>query len=121
MTTNGEPKSRMFGLGVGGGLVAGLLASACCIGPLLAVFLGITGAGALAQLEPYRPYFGVMMFGFLAIGFYIAYRRPKTMDGTCGPCCSPSRRRIQQIGLWVATLVALGLFFVPNLLILVLE
>jgi mercuric ion transport protein len=118
MATETQPKNRAFGLGIVGGVFAGLMASACCIGPLLAVFLGITGAGALAQLEPYRPFFGALMFVFLAVGFYITYRKPKTVDGACGPCCSPSRRRVQKIALWIATVLALALFFVPNLLIL---
>jgi mercuric ion transport protein len=121
MAIETQPKYRTFGLGIVGGVAAGLMASACCIGPLLAVFLGVTGAGALAQLEPYRPYFGAMMIAFLAVGFYLTYRKPKTVDGTCGPCCSPSRRRTQKIALWLATVLALVLFFVPNLLILGLE
>jgi hypothetical protein len=61
------------------------------------------------------------MIAFLAVGFYLTYRKPKTVDGTCGPCCWPSRRRAQKIALWLATVLALVLFFVPNLLILGLE
>lgn len=52
---------KALGAGVAGALVSGLLASACCIGPLLAVFLGVTGAGALLALEPYRPWFAALM------------------------------------------------------------
>jgi mercuric ion transport protein len=43
---------------VGGGLAA-ILASACCLGPLVLVTLGFSGAwiGNLTALEPYRPLF----------------------------------------------------------------
>ncbi len=39
------------------GGVAALLASACCLGPLVLVVLGFSGAwiGNLTALEPYRP------------------------------------------------------------------
>lgn len=39
----------------------GLLASACCIGPLVLAILGIGGAGLLVKFEPYRPYFGLYL------------------------------------------------------------
>ncbi|GAB4274072.1 MAG: mercuric transport protein MerT [Deferrisomatales bacterium] len=104
-----------------GGVVAGLLASACCIGPLAAVFLGITGAGALARWEPYRPYFGALMVAFLALGFYRTYRKPESTGAACASCCTSGRRRLRKIALWVATAVALALYFVPNLLGLGLE
>jgi mercuric ion transport protein len=41
-----------------GGLAA-ILASTCCLGPLVLVALGLSGAwiGNLTRLEPYRPFF----------------------------------------------------------------
>ena len=41
------------------GGVAALLASACCLGPLVLITLGVSGAwiSNLAALEPYRPLF----------------------------------------------------------------
>ncbi|NOY45518.1 MAG: mercury transporter MerT [Deltaproteobacteria bacterium] len=102
-------------LGVAGAVVSGLLASACCVGPLLAVFLGVTGAGALARLEPYRPWFGVLMVVFLGYGFYRAYWRPRKGEA----CCTPASLRVQRVILWIATLVATGLFLFPRVLPLV--
>jgi len=48
-------KSGRGSLLVGG--VAALVASACCLGPLVLVVLGFSGAwiGNLTALEPYRP------------------------------------------------------------------
>ena len=45
-----------------GGVVGAFLASACCIGPLVLLTLGISGAwiGNLTALEPYKPIFAVI-------------------------------------------------------------
>ncbi len=52
------PKRAESGVLVAGGIAA-VLASTCCLGPLLLVTLGLSGAwiGDLALLEPYRPWF----------------------------------------------------------------
>ena len=49
-----EPKSGRGALAAGG--LAAILASACCLGPLILVLLGFSGAwiANLAVLEPYR-------------------------------------------------------------------
>jgi mercuric ion transport protein len=86
-------------------MVSALLASACCIGPVLFAVLGISGAAAAAthRLEPFRPYFLVLTFGLLAYAFYATYR-PAPMD--CGPdgtCAVPQANRIGKVLLWLAT------------------
>ena len=50
-----------------GGVVGAFLASACCIGPLVLLTLGISGAwiGNLTALEPYKPIFAVFALGFI--------------------------------------------------------
>ncbi|MCL6483096.1 MAG: mercuric transport protein, partial [Janthinobacterium lividum] len=52
-----EPKTGRGALFTGG--LAAILASACCLGPLVLIALGFSGAwiGNLAVLEPYRPIF----------------------------------------------------------------
>jgi mercuric ion transport protein len=52
-----EPGKGRGVLAAGG--IAAILASACCLGPLLLVALGFSGAwiGNLTVLEPYRPIF----------------------------------------------------------------
>lgn len=44
---------------LGGALVAAVAASVCCLGPLVLLALGVSGAWAssLRALEPYRPTF----------------------------------------------------------------
>src|SRR5579883_1105005 len=50
-----------------GGVLAGIGASACCVGPLLLLTLGIGGAwiAHLTALEPFRPVFMVLAALFL--------------------------------------------------------
>src|SRR5216684_2435510 len=89
------------------GGVAAILASTCCLGPLLMVALGFSGAwiGNLTLLEPYRPLFiGV---GLLALFF--AYRRIFRPARACNPgdvCAVPQLKTTYKIIFWtVAALV----------------
>ncbi len=52
-----ESKAGRGSLIAGG--IAAVVASACCLGPLVLIALGISGAwiGNLAALEPFRPWF----------------------------------------------------------------
>ncbi len=96
-------------LGALGAVMSGLLASACCIGPLLAVFLGVGSSGVMLRLAPYRPVFGVLMVAFLSFGFYRAYVRPRRQ----GACCPPASLRVQRVILWLSAGLAAGLFWFP--------
>ena len=40
-----------------GGVGAAFASALCCLGPLLAVTLGVSGAGMASTFEPLRPYF----------------------------------------------------------------
>jgi mercuric ion transport protein len=75
---------------VGGGLAA-ILASACCLGPLVLVTLGFSGAwiGNLTVLEPYRPIF----IGAALVAMFFAWRRIYRPAQACKPGESaPSRK-----------------------------
>jgi mercuric ion transport protein len=60
-------------LALAGGVLAGIGASACCVGPFLLLSLGIGGAwiGHLTALEPYRPIF----IGLTVLFFVLAFRK----------------------------------------------
>ncbi len=95
------------------GGVAAILASTCCLGPLLMVALGFSGAwiGNLTLLEPYRPIFiGV---GLLALFF--AYRRIFRPARACNPgdvCAVPQVKTTYKIIFWtVAALVVVAIAF----------
>ncbi len=97
---------------VAGGLAA-ILASTCCLGPLVLVMLGVSGAwiGNLTALEPYRPFF----LGAAAIALFFAYRRIFRPAAACAPgvvCATPGVGRTYRIMFWiVAALVLVALAF----------
>ena len=95
-----------------GGLAA-LLASACCLGPLVLVLLGFSGAwiGNLTLLEPYRPTF----IGAALLAMFFAWRGIFRPAQDCKPgqvCAIPRVRAAYKLIFWiVAALVLLALGF----------
>jgi mercuric ion transport protein len=95
-----------------GGLAA-VLASTCCLGPLILVLLGVSGAwiGNLTALEPYRPIF----IGAALIALFFAYRRIFRPAQVCRPgevCAVPQVRTAYKALFWiVAALAVLALAF----------
>lgn len=80
-----------------GGLAA-ILASACCLGPLILVVLGASGAwiGNLTKLEPYHWYF----IAASVVALLLAGRRIFRPAKACAPgevCAIPGVRRIYKI------------------------
>ncbi len=108
---NSRDRTGSGALFVGG--VAAVLASTCCLGPLLLVALGLSGAwiGNLTALEPYRPFF----VGAALIALFFAGRRIFRPAKRCEPgevCAAPRTRRIYKIvfGI-VSVLVVIALVF----------
>jgi mercuric ion transport protein len=97
------------GLFAAGGLTGALLASSCCILPLLLVTLGIGGAwlGALTALEPYRPYFVAVAIVLIALGYWQVYFRPRRSCAADADCARAGSSRMVQGGLWFATAIVL--------------
>src|SRR6266849_10836920 len=93
------------GLTLTGALVAGLAASACCLGPLVLTIVGIGGAASAVALAPYRPYLLVLTSGFLGLAFYLTYRRPASACDPGNACEMPRANRIGKMLLWLVTLV----------------
>ncbi len=96
------------------GIAAAIGASACCVGPLVLVSLGLGGAwvGQLTALEPYRPVFIGITVGFLVLAFYKLYVVPRR----CAPgeaCAMPSTLRNQRIIFWVVTAFVAALLAFP--------
>jgi mercuric ion transport protein len=101
------------GVLLAGGLSA-ILASTCCLGPLVLVSLGFSGAwiGNLTRLEPYRPYF--LVGAVVALAF--AARRIFRPASACKPgeiCALPKARRIYKLLFGITVLLVLVAFTFP--------
>jgi len=93
------------GLTLTGALVAGLTASACCLGPLVLAIVGLGGAASALALAPYRPYLLVLTVGLLGLAFYLTYRRSASACGPGNACEMPRANRLGKTLLWLVTLV----------------
>ncbi len=108
-----QTKKTIF---AGGSVIGALAMSSCCILPLVLFSLGVTGAwiGNLAALYPYKMYFFLATAGFLAAGFYRAYRKPKA--GACEEgsyCVTPISDRVNKAVLWASTALVLAALAFP--------
>lgn len=122
MNSGSQKWKKYIGFGLIGAVVSGFLASACCIGPLLLVFLGIGSAGALTALEPFSLTMMVLTFLYLGLTFYVTYRKPKAAGCKADEaCCTNGRKRFQKILLWIATLFVLTMLFAPQILLTLLD
>ena len=93
-------------------VIAAGLASLCCIGPLLAVGLGLGVFGAAAFFESVRPYLLFVAAGLLGAVFYLTYR--KKPDDKCEEgACVFAPKRSQKPALWMATVVVIPLAAFP--------
>ena len=106
-----EPNNGRSALGIGG--LAAILASICCLGPLVLVMIGISGAwiGNLTVFEPYRPIF----LGIALVALFLAYRRIFRPAQACKPgevCAVPHVKTTYKIIFsLVAALVGIALAF----------
>jgi len=99
-----------------GGLAA-ILASTCCLGPLVLIALGFSGAwiGSLTVLEPYRPFF----IGAALVALFFAYRRIFRPAQDCIPgevCADPQVSTIYKLVFWVVTALVLVALAFPYIL-----
>lgn len=95
------------------GIIAGITASACCLGPVVFLMLGISGSwiGNLTAMEPYRPIFIGITLMFLGLAFRKLYLTPQNcaVDSTCA---QPANLRKQRILFWlIAALVTVMVAF----------
>jgi mercuric ion transport protein len=90
-----------------------MLASTCCLGPLVLLALGVSGAwiGNLTKLEPLRPVF----LGVALVALAFAQRRIFRPPTACAPgdvCAMPQVRTTYRVLFWtVAALLSIALAF----------
>lgn len=92
-----------------GAVIAGGLASACCIGPLIVVLLGLGSASAFIALEPYRPIFAAITFAMLAWAGW-KYWQGKKQCAESG--CPPKK----PVLLWILGGLSILLLISPSLI-----
>lgn len=101
-----------------GGVVAAGFSALCCAGPILAVTLGVSGAGFGATFEPLRPWFLAAATVFLAVGFYGVYATPPEACVERGRCATLDdalkKRKKEKVMLWTATLLAAAFVSFPT-------
>jgi mercuric ion transport protein len=96
-----------------GGVVAAVASTLCCVGPLVAVALGLSGAGLAATFEPLRPWFVAGTVATLGFGFVTLRREERRACEPGSLCASPFARRRMRLLLWGATIVAIPLLTFP--------
>jgi len=96
-----------------GGVLAAIGSALCCAGPLVAVAIGMSGAGFAATFEPLRPYFVAGTVVALTWGFALIRREEQRACVPGSMCASPVARRRMKIALWTATATALPMLTFP--------
>lgn len=100
-----------------GSLMSAVLASICCLGPIVLALLGIGGAGFILKFEAHRPYFAASAAVLLGVAFYLTYR--KKPAEACEPgaaCASPKAERLNRIVLWIAAILVAFFVFFPEII-----
>ena len=110
---SGQPPSSSLksptSLFAAGSVFAAIIASFCCILPIVFALTGFSILGASAVFDAWRPYLLGVTFGLLGLGFYFAYRPKKQECAPGSACAMPATNRSGRLMLWIAT-VAVVLF-----------
>ena len=104
-------------LGLIGGAVGTVLASICCLGPLVLVVLGLGGAwvSGLGALYPFKPYLLAATAVFLAWSGYMLYR-PRKACAIGSLCANPRLMRLQRIAFWAVAVTVVVAVLLPEIL-----
>lgn len=95
-------------------VLAGIGASACCIGPLLLLTLGVSGSwiGTLTSMEPYSPYLTAFTVIMLGMSFHKLYIAPKKCEE--GRVCeNPLVVKRQRVIFWIVAIILLAMMSFP--------
>ncbi|MDX8410267.1 MAG: mercuric transporter MerT family protein [Mariprofundaceae bacterium] len=102
-------KNRDGQLPVFGAVLAGSLASACCIGPVVVVLLGFGSASVFIAMEPYRPVFAAITVALLV---WAGWRHWQGREQCTASGCQPRKPLL----LWLLGGLAILLLISPSLL-----
>lgn len=104
-----QPEDRRKTWFAAGGAIGAVLASTCCIVPLLLLTLGVSGAwmGNLTLLEPYRPISAGIALVFIGLGFRQVYFKARPVCEEGSYCARPESSVITKTVLWLSTVLVL--------------
>ena len=109
-----KPKKKIIATG---GLLGAIVASTCCVLPVILFALGISGAwiSNLVSLAPYKPFFIVFSLVFIGTGLWMVYFKPqisipKIQSTSCYRLFSEKTIKIM---LWSSVIVILIVFLIP--------
>ena len=111
MKTEHKTYSNWLGIGA---ILAAIGASACCVGPLLLLSLGIGGAwmSTLTSMASVRPFFIILTLILIALGFRKLYLIPSQCEQ--GDACAISDvQRRQRMLFWGGLVLILLLLAFP--------
>ncbi len=97
-----------------GSIISAMVASICCIGPVVLAVLGVSAAGLFSKFVSFRPYLIGLTIILLILAFYLTYRKREIIceDGTCK---IESAGRWNKIALWGGTILVVFLLASPYL------
>ena len=107
-----EQKTGSGALALGG--LAALVASACCLAPLVLVSVGLGGAW-MANLQMLSPYRWVFLAA-AAVALVFAYRRIYRPAAECEPgevCALPQAKRTYKLIFWFVGALVLASLSIP--------
>lgn len=91
---------------VGGGILASIIASLCCVGPLILTLLGVSGAAVLSKFETLRiPMILLVLVFFGVAGFVLYQKRNNCEPGSI--CADPKKFKKMVIFYWIGLVIAL--------------
>lgn len=97
-----------------GSIAASLIASTCCIGPVVFAVLGISSAGLLTKMEPYRPILTVTTLALLSLAFYFSYKKnPAAECENESYCANPKYDVWNKRILWISTILITAFLTFP--------
>lgn len=106
MTLNKDtPIENKTGLFIGTGVVAGFLASLCCVGPLALTLLGVSGAAVLSKFSIFTIPLILFVIGTFGFAGHLLYKKRKV----CEPgsiCADPKKYRKMIMAYWIGLAMA---------------
>lgn len=91
---------------IGGGIVASIIASLCCVGPLILTVIGVSGVAVFSKFEAVRTPMILLVISLFGIAGFTLYRK----QTQCEPgsiCANPKKYRKMIVFYWVGFVIAL--------------